>query len=94
MTGKAYINDYYLVNPGKTFEDGVDEGTWKIDTDGMPVGIGHAYIGTLATKTFNEGTENQFSVSVYVNDGYHENMTIEQHSYVGGVCIGCGKTEE
>ena len=93
LTGKAYLmGASKLGGPYTDSIDGQTQGTWTF-VDGVPTGVGHPYVGAPVTKTFNAGTSNEFTVSLYNHAGYHENMSIEKHIYQDGECVVCGKKE-
>ncbi len=95
MSGRVYMRGCQGVLSGDLGKivDG-ENGSWYMGEDGMPVAVGHASIGTSSTTyTYNEGTENEFSATIYVQSGYHENMTREEHDYKDGKCSICGEVE-
>ena len=95
MSGKVYMRGCQGVLSGDLGKivDG-ENGSWYMGEDGMPVAVGHASIGTSSTTyTYNEGTENEFSATIYVQSAYHENMKREEHVYVENVCTICGHNE-
>ena len=95
MSGRVYMigcQTYLSGDLGKIVDG--ENGSWYMGEDEMPVAVGHASIGTSSTTyTYNEGTENEFSATIYVQSSYHENLKREEHVYVENVCTICGHNE-